>query len=139
MCTSRRRRYFLDADAVELVVAHLVRAAHGSGFAVLAYCIMPDHVHLVVEGLHETANLGGLCLAVRSRTGYHWKRVHGTTLWQEGYHERVLRADEHTPSVVRYLLENPMRAGLVDRLEDYPFWGSLVCSRDELAEYAVRS
>ncbi len=56
------------------------------------------------------------------------------SLWQEGYHDRVLRDEEATTTVVRYMLENPVRAGLVDRPELYPFWGSLVWSRRELLE-----
>jgi putative transposase len=44
-------------------------------------------------------------------------------LWQQGYFERVLRNDEGTLTVIRYVFENPVRAGLVERYEDYPFLG----------------
>ncbi len=46
-------------------------------------------------------------------------------LWQEGYYERVLRSDEATETVVRYVLDNPVRAGLVQRAEDYSFSGAM--------------
>ncbi len=42
-------------------------------------------------------------------------------LWQGGYYERVLRKDEETQSVIDYILDNPVRAGLVKRPLDYPF------------------
>jgi hypothetical protein len=44
-------------------------------------------------------------------------------LWQEGYYERIVRNDESTLVVIRYVLENPVRAGLVARYQDYRFLG----------------
>jgi hypothetical protein len=45
-------------------------------------------------------------------------------LWQEGYWEKVLRVDEDLGRVVRYVLENPVRANLARTAGDYPFTGS---------------
>ena len=54
-CTDGRRRLFTDAAAVDLVVQQLLRAANEQKFAVIAYCFMPDHLHL----LHPR-HVGGL-------------------------------------------------------------------------------
>ncbi len=59
--------------------------------------------------------------SVRKRTTICYEALTGTALWQDGYFERVLRRDEDTPSVIDYVLANPMRAGLVERAVDYPF------------------
>jgi REP element-mobilizing transposase RayT len=53
-------------------------------------------------------------------------------LWQPYGYEHVLRSDEATHAVVRYILENPVRAGLVEDVLDYPFCGSLVHRTDDL-------
>jgi len=45
-------------------------------------------------------------------------------LWQEGYYEHVLRAEENVRSIARYIVENPVRAGLVAHAIDYPYLGS---------------
>ena len=52
-------------------------------------------------------------------------------------YDRVLRADEDTVSVVRYILENPLRAGLVTRPEDYPYSGSSTYSIEALVDAAA--
>jgi hypothetical protein len=53
-------------------------------------------------------------------------------LWQEGYYERVLRNDEDTKAVTKYILENPVRPELVTIALDYLFSGSDRWSRAEL-------
>ena len=65
-------------------------------------------------------------------TGFMHRRETGQPLWQPGYHERVLRDDEATLTVVRYILENPIRAGLATDLGEYPFAGSEKYSLEDL-------
>jgi hypothetical protein len=55
-------------------------------------------------------------------------------LWQRYGFERVLRQEETTQVVARYILENPIRAGLVTRVEDYPFLGSFVYTLAQLLD-----
>ena len=55
-------------------------------------------------------------------------------MWQSGYYDHVLRQEEDRLRVTAYLLGNPIRAGLVTRIGDYPFWGSAVWSRNDLIE-----
>ena len=87
---------------------------------------MPDHIHLVVEGKAETSDLRRFAKVSKQRVDYIFRTGLGIrNTWQEGYYERVLRSDQATDVVVRYVLENPVRAGLVKRAEDYPFSGAL--------------
>jgi REP element-mobilizing transposase RayT len=53
---------------------------------------------------------------------------------EKRFDDHVLREEEDRAAVIRYLLENPIRAGLVTALRDYPYRGSGLCSRDELIE-----
>jgi putative transposase len=55
-CRDRRRRIFSDASAVELVREQILRAAAYERFAVVAYCFMPDHAHLLVEGQCDSSD-----------------------------------------------------------------------------------
>ena len=59
-------------------------------------------------------------------------------MWQEGFYDRILRNDEETIVVARYILDNPVRAGLVARFDEYPFSGSSRYSIPELAD-AIQS
>lgn len=53
------------------------------------------------------------------------------------YYERVLRDAEPPWNVARYIVNNPILAGLVERLEDYPWWGSQAYSRREVLEFVM--
>ncbi len=70
----------------------------------------------------------------KQMSGYAFTKVTGRHLWQTGYHERVLRSDEAALTVIAYMVANPLRRGLVERPEDWPFWGSESYSRDEVFE-----
>lgn len=85
---------------------------------------MPDHLHLLVEGLRHDSDLRRLVKLAKQRSGVVYASDHYTGLWQEGYYERVLRQTDDAMSVARYILENPVRAGLVRNAQDYPFLGS---------------
>jgi hypothetical protein len=71
----------------------------------------------------------------KQRSGYVFVRKRGERLWQESYFDRLVRRDESLPDVIRYIIANPVRAGLVTRAVDYPHWGSSTHSREELLEF----
>jgi REP element-mobilizing transposase RayT len=80
---------------------------------------MPDHFHaLVCPTKDREAKIAqfsaGLKRFVRSQTQAAWK-------WQEGVFDRLLRRDEFAESKWFYIRENPVRAGLVERWEDWPY------------------
>ena len=121
------------------MIAGFLKVAGGKGFLILAYCFMSDHVHLLVEGSNDAADLRRFVRAAKQSTGYEFTRRTGHRLWQENYFDRTLRREDAVASVVRYLLINPIRAGIVEALRDYPYWGSGVCTREELLESISRS
>ena len=93
---------------------------------------MPDHVHVLLEARSERSDFRALVKRFKQATGF-WHRQHrGEPLWQPGYHDRVLRDDEATEAVVRYILENPIRAHLATTLGEYPFAGSATSSLEAL-------
>jgi putative transposase len=125
ICTDDRVPIFIDDRSVDLVLMHLSRTADDQRFSVMAYCFMPDHVHLLVEGIHPAADFREFVRIFKQRSSFAWKQMTGTALWQRSYFEHVLRDDEDTIGVAKYILENPVRGNLVERPEDYPFLGSM--------------
>jgi REP element-mobilizing transposase RayT len=95
---------------------------------------MPDHLHVLAEGGTPDADFRAFVHAFKQRSAFHWKRAHGFALWERSYFERVLRKDESTVSVVRYIIDNPVRAGLVLNPGDYPYSGSGVLGMADLIE-----
>lgn len=136
-CTESRQRVFVTRAHVELVLMHFERSAAEQQFAFVAYCFMPDHLHLLIEGQSESSECRRFITRAKQFSGFHYARVFGHRLWQRYGFERVLRDDQATLGVARYIVENPLRAHLVDRVEDYPFVGSRVYSISEILE-AVR-
>jgi REP-associated tyrosine transposase len=133
-CCNHRRAVFVDAEVVAVALEQILRSATRHAFAVIAYCFMPDHLHLLIEGRDDASSLIAFARDIKQRTGYRWRGKADGVLWQDGYYERVLRGDEQTLSVAKYILENPVRAGLVREPGDYPHAGSLVFTWPQLLE-----
>lgn len=126
ICTAFRRPVFRADDVVCESRTQLRRACARFEIAILAYCFMPDHLHLLLAAESERADLKACVKWFKQTTGYAYRRHHQEALWQPGYYDRVLRDDEATEAVIRYLLENPLRAGLSDQVGAYPYAGSEV-------------
>ena len=71
----------------------------------------------------------------KQRSGFWFVRRHDGRLWQPGYYDRVLRTDEATEDVLKYIVENPVRGGIVASPIEYAFWGSGVYTREQLLEF----
>ncbi len=133
-CTHERARHFVKHDAVELVRTQIERAAVDYKMAAIAYCFMPDHAHLLVEGRAEDSDCRQFISRAKQYSGFHYKAKYGRRLWQRYGFERVLRNEESAVSVARYILENPLRARLVERVDEYPFLGSSAYTMEQVME-----
>ena len=85
---------------------------------------MPDHLHVLAYGSSLTADLPTFINHFKKVTGFTYKQRTGRRLWQPGYYDRILRDDEGTESVARYIFENPIRAGITKTIGEYRFAGS---------------
>ena len=108
-------------------------------FEILAYCFMPDHLHTLVGGLTEDADLRRFVRLAKQRAGYAFARERHERLWQESFFDRTLRQEDALGDVIRYLINNPVRAGLVEAPAAYRFWGSQTYTREEILEFVQES
>jgi REP element-mobilizing transposase RayT len=131
-CTADRHHAFIKADVVETTLSQIVRASVGNAFNIPAYCLMPDHAHLLVEGSSPASDLRRFAKDAKQYSGFLYKREYRRNLWQPSYYDHVLRDDDDTWGVARYIVENPLRAGLSIRADEYPFFGSCVVTKQEL-------
>jgi putative transposase len=125
---------FTSHEAVDPILMRVREAAAAHAFAVLAYCFMPDHLHLVVEGKTEAADLKRFVKAWKQKTGFEYSERCGNRLWQVGFFDHVLRSDESTERHVDYVLGNPVRAGLARTIDEYPFAGCFLPETDRSPE-----
>lgn len=92
----------------------------------LAWVLMPDHAHWLVQmGDHHT--LSTVVNRLKSASGRQVNRLlkRQGPLWQKAFHDHALRTEEDLRQVARYMVTNPLRAGLVRQMEDYPFWNAV--------------
>jgi len=91
----------------------------------LCWVIMPDHFHWLME--LKGRDLAGEVARLKSRSTVLFNRANQRvgSLWQKGFHDRALRREEDVKSVARYIVANPLRAGLAERIGDYPLWDAV--------------
>jgi putative transposase len=125
ICTLDKNPHLTDKRLAGKLSEILAESVHKNGFVLYAYCFMPDHLHLLLVG-EETASLGAFVREFKQKSGYYFRRVSGHTLWQRSYYDHVLRKEESLNEVALYILNNPVRKGLVNDLRDYSCLGSSV-------------
>lgn len=121
--THQRSPIFHDFDCGRIVVSSMRFLT--ASLDTLAYVIMPDHVHWLVE--LKSGSLAQHLLSLKSftarRINKHLSR-HGR-VWQKGFHDHAVRRDEDLANIARYLIMNPVRADLVKSVRDYPLWDAV--------------
>jgi len=120
LCTHERVPVFTRNDVVDVTRGCLVRAVEDQQFAVLAFCFMPDHLHLLIQGTAEDADFLRLLSQFKQRSGFAHLRMFRERLRQRYSYEHVLRDEEASLATARYIVANPLRAGLVQQIADYP-------------------
>ena len=124
-CCENHERVFHSQASCNWIVNSLQCAAPIHRIAVHAYCLMPDHIHLLLQGLEATSDLLQFLKALKQKTGYTYKQKTGKHLWQKKSYDRILRRNESPDSVAWYIWLNPVRAGLCRSPQEYPWSGSL--------------
>jgi putative transposase len=130
-CTKDRIPIFIDAKVVQECAAILLREATREECDILAYVFMPDHCHVLIRGLNEKSDILRLMRRFKQRTGYFFSQNHVHGAWQKDFYDHICRNDRDVQSQIRYIVENPVRRGLVNRWKDYEFKGSTVFDLDE--------
>ena len=92
----------------------------------LAYVVMPDHMHWLMQLQRKT----DLSTCVGNMKSYSARLINGRRncrggIWQRGFFDRALRREQDLAAVARYIVANPLRAGLVEHIGDYALWDSV--------------
>lgn len=120
------RQPFFSAIAIGRCVVRALRAAeHDQAARTLAFVVMPDHLHWLFDLQH--ASLSTVVGQMKGRAAHHARVAlrtagHAGPIWQHGFFDHALRTEESLVAVARYIIGNPLRAGLVTRIGDYALW-----------------
>ena len=134
--THFRNQLFRDAELCAAAHDQLLRAARKHGFVDIAHTLMPDHVHVLIQGVREDSDFLNWVSLWRQLSGHWHKRHRQQLLWQEGYWDYTLRDDESIMAIAAYIVWNPVLAGLAASPADYPYTFS---ERFSIAELAAAS
>lgn len=120
ICTCDHRPLFLNKNWARLVVTSIETGPFGKQIERYACCLMPDHLHLQLAP--REGNLADLIHGWKSFTANLLKKdgLQGPC-WQRGFYDHALRREEDIRTVAEYIVNNPVRAGLVKSWGDYPF------------------
>jgi REP element-mobilizing transposase RayT len=116
ICVAGRRPVLANDEAF---AAFKKAVATLTAWTVIAAILMPDHLHIIAAPLNDReAKVGNLSAAIKR-----WMRqeLNASWKWQAGSFDRLLRSDESLHDKWLYVEENPVRAGLVQRWEDWPY------------------
>jgi len=126
LCTTaarHRRPVFVDLRAGRIVVDEM-RACDSRGMTeTWAFVVMPDHVHWLFQLTGDEALSAIIArMKARSARGINLLTDAEGAIWQRGFHDHWIRDEESVLRIARYVVANPVRAGLVESVRDYPLW-----------------
>ncbi|PPU74291.1 MULTISPECIES: REP-associated tyrosine transposase [Xanthomonas] len=123
--TWQRRTVFADFQ-LAATACRAFTAAIPPDARLLAWVLMPDHAHWLLQ-LGHVAGLADVVSRMKacSARAVNAQRRSGAPVWSRSYHDHAVRKDDDLPAAARYVVANPLRAGLVTRVGDYPFWNAI--------------
>ena len=124
ICSEKRRAIFRNPLRARAAIESLKSISTSMGILVHAFCVMPDHVHFLLEGKNATSDVLRFVAQWKQSTGYTFRHQLPRRFWQRRFYDHVLRRAEDSESVAWYIWMNPVRKGIVARPEEYPFSGS---------------
>ncbi|MGD0098862.1 MAG: transposase [Acidobacteriota bacterium] len=115
---------WLRENKIAAIVQSTILHFDGERYRILAWCIMPNHVHVVVE-IWEKSHLPVILHSWKSYSAHeaNWLLNRSGIFWFPEYHDRFVRNSEHLAASMAYVEGNPVKAGLVRTKEEWQ-WGS---------------
>lgn len=117
--TKKREPLFKDISKGRKFVSILKEDEARGNSKTLAFVVMPDHVHWLMELGDES--LAQCVKRIKSISSRQIKDLR----WDEGFYDHLIRDDENLQNVARYIVANPLRAGLVKSVRDYSLWDAI--------------
>ncbi|MBU2542126.1 transposase [Patescibacteria group bacterium] len=130
----KKQKLFIHENIVNSLIKYLKYICEKDNFDVMTYCFMPNHLHLVLFGKDDKSDLCKFVKDFKQITGYNYKQTFKNNLWSLSFHDRVLRKEQDIKKLCRYVLKNPVRAGLVKSVLDYSYSGSFVWRLEDLVQ-----
>jgi len=117
---------FAKNDICQMIIDTLQAEQTRLGCLVYTYCLMTDHLHYLSSPKQDGNSILKFTDQFKGKTtNESWKLGWKGKLWQPRSYDHIVRAEEDLREIARYILNNPVRAGLVAHAEDWPWSGHL--------------
>ena len=128
ICIKGNNKPFINSDIIKYLSDMLASCVIDKKCFVPVYCFMPDHLHLIISGTSDDSDVWKAIVLFKQKTGYWMSKSNKTFKWQKDFYDHVIKNHEQLAVQVRYILDNPVRQGLVKTWKDYPFHGAIGCA-----------
>ena len=123
LCTANRKPYFLDDRMAGIIEKEMEFRRTKKEIQIYSYCIMPDHLHLLLSlNLGFQRKLQDWVSAFKrytAKSAYEMADI--KPLWQKNFYDRIARDEESIIEIAQYIVQNPVRKGIVPNWEIYPY------------------
>ncbi|MDD2497287.1 MAG: transposase [Desulfitobacteriaceae bacterium] len=120
-----KRDVFIDDKDREVFINYLSSAKEKSNYVIYGYCLMDNHIHLLIEEGHEHIGESIKRITVGYVQWHNLKYSRTGHLFQNRYKSEVIEDDAYFLTVLRYIHQNPIKAGIVQDIADYK-WSSYI-------------
>jgi REP-associated tyrosine transposase len=120
--TRLREPIFADTALAQVCIDTLNEVANTQQSTIDAYCLMPDHFHVLVE-VTAGKTLEDFVKILKQASGFRVKRLTGNPVWQISYYDHIFRKEDAAVDVAAYIWENTVKVGLTANRCDYPWSG----------------
>ncbi len=124
ICCDHRVPHLLAKTTAQRVLHLLLECAASHSFRLHAFCLMPDHLHVLAAGAHSRCDLSEFIRLFKQRTAFEFRKSHRRRLWEMSYHDHVLRPADSIEDVACYIWGNPVRKRLCTHPHEFPYSGS---------------
>jgi putative transposase len=137
LCIQDKKQAFTEATLVKTFIEMLTSVTDISLYKIPVYCFMPDHLHLLIQGISNKSDVWKATVSFKQKTGFWLSSNKPEIKWQKDFYDHVIRADAKLGTHIRYILDNPVRKGLITTWQEHPYKGSIGCSLDDVLNAVI--
>jgi putative transposase len=124
ICSYEKKDIFIDAEINKEIIKCLLQERNNNSIRLLVYCLMPNHIHLLVQPGKPGANITHFIGSFKSKTyRVFYKAGRKERVWQRRFYDHIVRTREDLPRIMEYIVNNPVRKNLTDKWDDYLYSG----------------
>ena len=122
-CCNMRKPIFRNIDFGNVIVDEIKKSDSCKRTLTYAYVVMPDHLHWLFQ-LQKRNSVSSVVRRIKGGSAYRINKMRGRrgSIWQSGFHDRLIKSEESLETVGNYVIHNPVRAGMVASVDEYPLW-----------------